>query len=99
MLQRELIRALPSLRTLPEHTEAIVGQLRAGRLTVRTEHYAGNDRDVVDQWVDRALVAFVTGSGAAASALLLVAAGTTHEEAVRETLWVLGFGGLTFAGT
>ena len=99
VLQRELLRALPSLRTLPEHTEAIAGQLRAGRLTVRTEHYAGNDRDVVDQWVDRTLVAFVAGSGAAASALLLVAAGATHEEAVRETLWVLGFGGLTFAGT
>ncbi|MEP6625683.1 MAG: AarF/ABC1/UbiB kinase family protein, partial [Acidimicrobiia bacterium] len=99
VMQRELIRALPSLRTLPEHGEAIAGQLRAGRLTLRTERYAGDDRAVVDQWVDRALVVFIGGSGATASALLLLAAGTTRTEAIRETLWVLGFGGLTFAGT
>ncbi len=99
VMQRELIRALPSLRTLPEHAEAIAGQLRGGRLTLRTERYAGEDRVVVDQWVDRALVVFIGGSGAAASALLLVAAGSTHAEAIRETLWVLGFGGLTFAAT
>lgn len=35
VLQRELIRSLPSLRTLPEHAEAIAGQLRGGRLTLR----------------------------------------------------------------
>lgn len=99
VLQRELIRSLPSLRTLPEHAEAIAGQLRGGRLTLRTEHYSGEDRAVVDQWVDRALVGLIGGMGAAASALLLIAAGGTHTEAVRETLWVLGFGGLTFAGT
>ena len=97
IVQRELVRALPSLRTLPEHTEAIAGQLRAGRLTVRTDRFAGTDRAVVDQWVDRAIVGFVGGVGATASALLLIAAGSTHVEAVRETLWVLGFGGLTFA--
>lgn len=73
VLQRELIRSLPSLRTLPEHAEAIAGQLRGGRLTLRTEHYSGEDRAVVDQWVDRALVGFIGGVGAAASALLLIA--------------------------
>lgn len=41
---------------------------------------------------------FIGGIGATASALLLLAAGSTRTEAVRETLWVLGFGGLTFAG-
>ena len=99
VLQRELIRALPSLRTLPEHAEAIAGQLRGGRLTLRTERYAGADRAIVDQWVDRALVGFIGGAGALASAVLLLAAGSTQTESIRETLWVLGFGGLTFAGT
>lgn len=99
MLQRELIRALPSLRTLPEHAEAISAQLRDGRLTLRTERYAGADRDIVEQWIDRGLVAFIGGSGIVGSALLLVGAGVTRSESVRETLWVLGFGGLTFGTT
>ena len=99
LLQHELVRALPSLRTLPEHAEAVAAQLRDGRLTVRTDRYAGGDRDVVDQWVARSLVAFIGGAGALASALLLVGAGSTSNEGVRETMWVLGFGGLTFATT
>ena len=44
LIQREVVRALPSLRTMPEHAEALAGQLRAGAMTVRTERYAGNDR-------------------------------------------------------
>jgi ubiquinone biosynthesis protein len=99
VLQRELIRALPSLRTLPESFEAITGQLRAGRLTLRTEHFGGDDREVVDRWMSQALVTFSGGAGALASAGLLVAAGVTRMEDVRETLWVLGFGGLTFSAT
>ena len=41
LLRRELVRALPALRTLPEHAETLAGQLRSGRLVVRSEHYAG----------------------------------------------------------
>jgi ubiquinone biosynthesis protein len=99
VLQRELIRALPSLRTLPESAEAIAGQLRGGRLTLRTERFGGADRAVVDRWVNRVLVAGIGGVGAVASALLLVAAGVTRTEEIRETLWVVGFGGLTFSMT
>ena len=99
VLQRELVRALPSLRTLPEAAEAISAQLRSGRLTIRTEHYGGADREVVDQWIDRVLVATTGGIGAVASSLLLLGASGTHQEGVRETLWVLGFGGLTFSTT
>jgi ubiquinone biosynthesis protein len=99
LVQRELIRALPSLRTLPESFEAIGNQLRAGRLNVRTERFAGADREVVDRWMSQALVTFSGGAGALASAGLLLAAGTTHAEDVRQTLWVLGFGGLTFSST
>lgn len=99
VMQRELIRAMPSLRTLPEAAEAIAAQLRVGRLTLRTERYAGDDRLVVDQWVDRTVVAFSGGAGAVASAGILLAAGVTHVDGVREALWVLGFGGLTFSAT
>ncbi len=99
LLQRELVRALPSLRTLPEAAEAIAAQLRVGRLTLRTERFAGHDRIVVDQWVDRGVIALSGSAGAVASAGLLFAAGVTHAEGVRETLWVLGFGGLTFSAT
>lgn len=99
LLQHELVRALPSLRTLPEHAEAISAQLRDGSLTLRTERYAGADRVVVERWLDRGTIAFIGGSGAVASALLLVGAGVTRNEGIRETLWVLGFGGMTFGAT
>ena len=99
-MQRELIRALPSLRTLPESMEAISGQLRAGRLTLRTEHFAGADREVVDRWVSQRLVTFSGGAGALASA---GAARRRRRRRTprtsRQTLWVLGFGGLTFSAT
>ena len=97
ILQREALRALPSLRTLPEHAETLANQLRAGRLTVRTEHYAGGDRDAVDAWVDRFVIGLVGGLGAITSALLLVAASATADNDVKHALWVLGFGGLAGA--
>ena len=97
LIQRELMHALPALRTLPEHAETIAAQIRAGRLTVRTERYSGADRSVVDQWVDRVLVAAIGGVGALASSVLLVAGSLTTREGVRDTLWFLGFSGLTFA--
>ncbi len=99
VIQRELVRALPSLRTLPESIEAITAQLRAGRLTMRTEHFGGEDREVVDRWMSQTLVVISGGTGVIASAGLLVAAGVTQLEEVRQTLWVLGFGGLTFSAT
>ncbi len=40
-LEKEVVRALPSLRTLPGHLEAVATQLRSGRLTTRMERYAG----------------------------------------------------------
>jgi ubiquinone biosynthesis protein len=97
LIKHELMHALPALRTLPEHAETILSQVRAGRLTVRTERYSGSDRNVVDQWVDRVLVAAIGGVGAVASAVLLVAGSLTSREGVRDTLWFLGFSGLTFA--
>jgi ubiquinone biosynthesis protein len=97
LLRRELVRSLPALRTLPEHTEAAASQLRSGRLTIRTEHYTGGDRSVVEAWLNRILVTLVGGAGALTSAALLVAGSLSSDKAVRDALWTLGFSGLTFA--
>lgn len=97
IVQRELLRLLPALRTLPEHAEAIAGQLRAGALTVRSERFHGRDRDVVDEWVDRGVLAAVGGAGVMSSALLLLAASATSDHKVQTALWILGFGSLAVA--
>ena len=97
ILQHEVLRLFPALRTLPEHAEAIAGQLRPERLTTRVERFAGKDRDIVDHWVDRAVLAAIGGLGAVASALLLVAAAATSDQKVRTALWILGFGSLSVA--
>ena len=93
-LQRELLRALPSLRTLPGHVEAIASQMRTGHLSIRNERYAGGDRDVVSGWVDRVTFAAIGAFGLLTSALLLLASGTVEEEGIRATLQLLGFVGL-----
>lgn len=97
ILQHEALRALPSLRTLPEHAEAISEQLRSGRLTVRAERYAGGDRVVVEGLVDRLVLAVVSAGGAAASGLILLAASGADEGTEANVLWILGFSGLTAA--
>jgi ubiquinone biosynthesis protein len=96
-MQRELLRSLPALRTLPEHAEALANQLRAGRLTVRHEQFAGADREAVDSWVDRIVIGLIAGFGVVASAAILVAAGVTSNHEVRSALWILGFAGLSFS--
>jgi ubiquinone biosynthesis protein len=99
LLQREVLRALPALRTLPEHVETLANQLRSGRLTVRTERFAGPDRDVVDIWIDRMVIALIAGFSVVASAVLLLAAGVTDDTDIQTALWILGFAGLTFSTT
>jgi ubiquinone biosynthesis protein len=95
--KKEVLRAVPALRTLPEHAEALATQLRAGRLVVRTERYAGSDRTVVEGWLNRALVVIAGGAGALTSAGLLVAGSLSPDKGVRDALWILGFSGLTGA--
>lgn len=97
IVQREAIRALPALRTLPEHAEAIASQWRAGRMVVRTERYAGGDRAIVENWLNRSLVGLATAAGALTSATVLVAGSLSSDKAVRDVLWVIGFSGLTGA--
>jgi ubiquinone biosynthesis protein len=94
-LQKEVVRALPSLRTLPSNVEAIATQLRRGRLSVRTERYAGADREVVDEWVDRVVFASVGLLGMIASAILLVAAALIRsDDDFATALQVIGFFGI-----
>jgi ubiquinone biosynthesis protein len=95
-LEKELLRSLPALRTLPSHVEAVASQLRSGRLTTRQERYAGNDRRVVTGWIDRVLFATIGMIGLLSSAVLLVAAGAlgTEEQGAHDTLIILGFFGL-----
>ena len=94
-----LVRALPSLRTLPEHAETLANQLRSGRMTVRTEHFSGRDHEAVDFWVDRFVIALIAGFSVVGSAVLLLAAGVTSNHEVRSALWILGFTGLAFSTT
>jgi ubiquinone biosynthesis protein len=97
LIQHELLRALPALRTMPDHAETLANQLRSGRLSVRTERYAGGDRVLVEQWINRVLVIAAGGLGAIASAIVLAAGSLANDHDVRTALWVLGFSGLTFA--
>jgi ubiquinone biosynthesis protein len=94
-LEKEVVRALPSLRTLPTNIEAIATQLRGGRLTMRTERFAGNDREVVDEWVDRVVFAAIGLLGMIASAVLLVAAALiNNDDDFATALQVIGFFGI-----
>lgn len=95
LIQKELLRTLPALRTLPEHAEALATQWRSGRLVVRTERYAGSDRAVVDSWLNRILIAVAAGAGALTSAALLIAGSLSPDKTVRAVVWTLGFTGLT----
>jgi hypothetical protein len=64
-------------------------------MVVRTERYATGDRAVVEDWLNRGLVAISTAAGAVTSATLLVAGSLSPDKGVRDAIWVLGFGGLT----
>jgi ubiquinone biosynthesis protein len=95
-LQKEFLRALPSLRTLPGHVEGIATQLRSGRLSLRMERYAGNDRSVVDAWIDRVIFAAIGIVGVLSSGVFLLAAAMvgSRDQDFEATLQLIGFAGL-----
>ena len=98
LLMSELQRALPSLRTLPQLTEDLGLQTRAGRLTIRTERFATADRVVVDGWIDRVLFVVIGVVGVLTSVLLLGAGVLAEGSTVSVYLYALGFSGLCLAG-
>ncbi|MGA8372393.1 MAG: AarF/UbiB family protein [Acidimicrobiales bacterium] len=96
VVKNELLRALPVLRGLPDHVDELATQLRAGRLRMQVERYGGEDRRVIDGWLDRILTVVIGAVGTLASAVLLVAASAAHSEALSDSLRGLGFVGLVF---
>jgi ubiquinone biosynthesis protein len=95
-LEKEVLRALPSLRTMPGHLEGIANQLRSGCLSMRLERYAGADRAVVDAWIDRVTFAAIGVVGLLSSGLLLLAAAVVgkSDSDFEQTLMVFGFFGI-----
>jgi ubiquinone biosynthesis protein len=96
LVKHELLRALPVLRGLPDHVDELATQLRAGRMRVQMERFAGDDRQVVDGWLDKILIVAIGGFGTLSSAVLLAAAGAAHSAAVSDALRGVGFVGLAF---
>jgi ubiquinone biosynthesis protein len=94
LLRAELMRALPSLRPMPQLAEDLALQARAGRLTIRSERFATGDRAVVDGWVDRVLFVAIGMVGVLTSVLLLGAAVLAGDTPVAQYLYGLGFSGL-----
>ncbi len=74
ILQREVLRMIPSLRSLPGLAEDISLQLRAGRIMVGLDPFSGPSRRVVSYWLDQSLFAVVGAVGLLASALMLAGA-------------------------
>jgi ubiquinone biosynthesis protein len=94
LLTNELLRALPSLRSMPQLAEDLALQARAGRFTVRSERFATGDREVVDGWIDRVLFVVIGVVGVVASVLLLGAGVLAEGSKVSQYLYGLGFAGL-----
>ncbi len=97
LLQQELRRSLPALRTLPGHLDELATQLRSGRMSVRVERFADRDEQVVSRWIDRVLVGLFGCVGLVASGILLVAAELATTRDIRLALQAIGFIGIVFS--
>lgn len=95
--QRELLRALPSLRTLPGLAEDIALQLRSGLVRVDVETFSAARRAAVTAWVDQVLFAAIGGVGLLVSVLLLVGAGLADPHPGTTALFAIGWIGLVLA--
>ena len=97
-LQQELLRSLPSLRTLPDSAEAIANQLRTGQLSIRSRRYADpDDAAFIRTLLNRAVLAAVGIIGLAVSALLLLAAAQESNGRDASTLAAIGYSGMFLA--
>ena len=97
LLKQEIERALPVLRSVPDHIDELATQLRAGRLGIRVERFAGQDNRVVSHWIDRVLTGLIGAFGLIASALLLLAAELSKSHDAQLALRAIGFTGLVVA--
>lgn len=93
-LLREAARATPVLRALPQLTEDLALQARAGRLTMRVDRFSGPDGRRVDRWISQILFTVIGVMGLIGSGILLLAAGLLPNEPVAAYLRIIGFVGL-----
>jgi ubiquinone biosynthesis protein len=93
-LTKEAVRSLPSLRALPQLSEDLALQARAGRLTLRTERFDGGDGPIVAAWLDDLVFAALAMVGLIGSALLLVGGGMAGNSEIAIYLRTIGFTGL-----
>lgn len=97
-LTRELVRALPSLRSMPQIAEDVALQARSGRFSLRVERFSGPDGDRVEGWVNRILYTAIGVGGFMGAGVVLVAAGLAGNDTVANPLRVIGFAGLLLTG-
>ena len=93
-LTRELVRALPILRSMPQVGEDLALQARNGRLTLRIDRYSGPDGHRVEHWINRILFTAVGVIGLLGSGLVLIAGGLSGNDTVANPLRIIGFVGL-----
>ena len=93
-LTRELVRALPILRSMPQVGEDLALQARNGRLTLRIDRYSGADGHRVEHWINRILFTAVGVIGLLGSGLVLIAGGLAGNDTVANPLRIIGFVGL-----
>ena len=93
-LTRELVRALPILRSMPQVGEDLALQARNGRLTLRIDRYSGSDGHRVEHWINRILFTTVGVIGLLGSGLVLIAGGLSANDTVANPLRIIGFVGL-----
>lgn len=98
-LTREVIRALPVLRAMPQVTEDIALQARSGRLTVRIDRFSGPDGHRVEHWLNRVLFTVIGIFGLVGSGLILIAGGLDANDTVANPLRLIGFVGLFLSAT
>ena len=68
ILQREVLRAVAGAADAARTCEAIAGQLRAGASLCGTSVTPGETGTIVDEWIDRTVLAVIGSAGAISSA-------------------------------
>jgi ubiquinone biosynthesis protein len=99
LAQNELLRALPSLRPLPQLTEDVALQLRAGRIGFQIERFGEHDAAHIDRWLDRILYASIGMVGLLGSAVLLGASQIQSDQPASTYMRIIGFVGLVGSST
>jgi ubiquinone biosynthesis protein len=95
LLQDELVKSLPVLRTMPDRVDRLLTLAGSGGLSIRTRVIDNpDDRLFVARWVSRALFAGIGSMGLVAAAIMLLAAtGLPTKEPLHDGLLAAGIAG------